>query len=225
MVGFTGETGDRLLDVSDVCIRVPSRNTARIQECHLTIGHLFCEAIDALIDPAYPDPLPPAERHHPKHLSLEEAVRLRAHWRERGLTVVWTNGCFDVLHMGHVQSLLAARAHGDLLVVGLNSDSSVRGLKGVSRPTFPIAERVGLIGSLEAVDHVVVFEEATPERALEALRPDVHCKGANYAPPAGDPIPEAKLVESYGGRLAFLPLVPGLSTTAVLGRLGSRPER
>lgn len=225
VIGLTGEAGGQLRDVSDVCIRVPSRSTARIQECHLTIGHLFCEVVDHLGDAARPEAAGPVTRHHPKHLSLEEAVTLRGAWRERGLSVVWTNGCFDVVHMGHVQSLAAARAEGDVLVVGLNSDSSVRALKGSGRPTFPIEERVGLIGSLEMVDHVVVFEEATPEAALAALRPDVHCKGANYAPPDGDPIPEAKLVESYGGRLAFLPLVPGLSTTAVLGRLGvGRPR-
>jgi len=225
VVGLTGEAGAVLPSVSDVCIRVPSRNTARIQECHLTIGHLICEAVDLFAELAQPGPTPPAPRHHPKHLSLEEAVALRGAYRQRGLSVVWTNGCFDVLHMGHVQSLSAARAHGDVLIVGLNSDSSVRALKGASRPTFPIAERVGLMGSLQMVDHVVVFEEHTPEAALAALRPDVHCKGANYAPPDGDPIPEAKLVESYGGRLAFLPLVPGLSTTAVLGRLGAARPR
>jgi phosphoheptose isomerase len=225
VLGLTGGSGGLLGDLSDVCIRVPSRNTSRIQECHLTIGHLLCEVVDHLADGADLQPAPPETRHHRKHLSLKEAVALRPHWRARGLTVVWTNGCFDVLHLGHVQSLLAARAEGDLLVVGLNSDSSVRALKGESRPTFPIAERVGLLGSLEAVDQLVVFDEATPEAALAALQPDVHCKGANYAPPNGDPIPEAKLVESYGGRLAFLPLVPGLSTTAVLGRLGARLAR
>ncbi len=225
VVALTGESGGLLADLSDVCVRVPSRNTSRIQECHLTIGHLFCEVIDHLADGADLQPAPPETRHHRKHLSLEEALALRPQWRARGLTVVWTNGCFDVLHMGHVQSLLAARREGDLLIVGLNSDRSVRALKGASRPTFPIAERVGLLGSLEAVDQVVVFDEATPEAVLAALRPDVHCKGANYAPPTGDPIPEAKLVESYGGRLAFLPLLPGLSTTAVLGRLGARSAR
>ncbi len=225
VLAMTGASGGLLAEVSDVCIRVPSRSTPRIQECHLTIGHLLCEVIDHLADEADHHPTPPETRHHRKHLSLEEAMVLRPQWRSRGLSVVWTNGCFDVLHLGHVQSLLAARAQGDLLVVGLNSDSSVRALKGQSRPTFPIAERVGLIGALEVVDQVVVFDEATPEAVLAALQPDVHCKGANYAPPNGDPIPEAKLVESYGGRLAFLPLLPGLSTTAVLGRLGARAGR
>lgn len=227
VVGLTGQGGGPLAALCDVCVRVPSRTTARIQECHIAIGHLFCEAIDAEIaarDEAAAA-AETAERHHVKHLSLDEAADLREHYRARGLTVVWTNGCFDLLHMGHVQSFEAARQLGDVLFVGLNSDSSVRALKGASRPTFPIAQRVGLVGSLATVDHVVVFEETTPERALERLRPDVHCKGADYAPPDGAPVPEAKLVESYGGRLAFLPLIPGLSTTAVLDRLSAkRPQ-
>ncbi len=224
VVGMTGHDGGALAALCDVCLRVPSRTTARIQECHITIGHLFCEAIDAQVADGLAA-ADPGERHHAKHLSLEQAAELREHYRARGLSVVWTNGCFDLLHAGHVQSFEAARAQGDVLFVGLNSDSSVRALKGASRPTFPVAHRVGLVGALAAVDHVVVFDEPTPERVLERLRPDVHCKGADYAPPGGAPIPEAKLIESYGGRLAFLPIVPGLSTTAVLDRLTTKPPQ
>jgi rfaE bifunctional protein nucleotidyltransferase chain/domain len=149
----------------------------------------------------------------------ETLLDLRQRWDEEGKIVVWTNGCFDLLHAGHVRSLRAARALGDVLVVGVNSDDSVRRLKGPSRPILPVEERVELLAGLKCVDHVVVFEEATPDRSLLLLKPDVHCKGEDYAPPEGKPIPEASLVESYGGKVAFLPLLRGISTTCVVERI------
>lgn len=144
---------------------------------------------------------------------------LREHWRQQGKVVVWTNGCFDLLHVGHLRSLQVARSRGDVLVVGVNSDASVAWLKGPGRPIFPAAERVELLSGLACVDHVIVFEETTPETALSRLRPDVHCKGADYAPPHGKPIPEARVVEAYGGRVEFLPLLPGLSTSEAIQRI------
>jgi phosphoheptose isomerase len=223
IVGLTGGKESKLAEIADVCIRVPSHVTSRIQECHIALGHLFCEVIDAdLVE--YAPSMAPVPRHHPKHLSLDEASALREFWRARGTTVVWTNGCFDVLHAGHLHSLAAARAHGHVLVVGLNSDTSVRALKGATRPVFPEAQRLAMLAALTTVDYVVVFEEKTPERVLGVLKPDVCCKGADYAPPDGAPIPEAKLIESYGGRIAFLPLIPGLSTTSTLARLAKDVE-
>ena len=147
----------------------------------------------------------------------------RTSLRSAGRVVVWTNGCFDLLHAGHARALGAARALGDVLVVGVNSDASVRRLKGPGRPIVPAAERAELIASLECVAHAVVFDEDTPEECIRLLRPDVHCKGADYAPPHGKPIPEAALVASYGGRVAFLPLVEGLSTTELIRRIRDRP--
>jgi rfaE bifunctional protein nucleotidyltransferase chain/domain len=144
--------------------------------------------------------------------------------REEGKTVVWTNGCFDLIHIGHVRSLQAARSMGDLLVVGVNSDASVRRLKGAERPIVPAAERAAVLAALECVDHVIVFDESTPCDALARLKPDIHCKGADYAPPTGKSIPEAPIVEGYGGRIEFLPLVPLLSTTELLHRI-RRQER
>jgi len=141
---------------------------------------------------------------------------LRQQWRRQGRTVVWTNGCFDLLHVGHLRSLQAARRLGDVLVVGVNSDPSVRQLKGPGRPILPGAERAELLAALECVDHVVFFDEDTPEAALARLQPDVHCKGADYAPPDGKAIPEAVVVQAYGGRVAFLPLVPGTSTSSII---------
>jgi len=141
--------------------------------------------------------------------------------RHAGTVVVWTNGCFDLLHPGHVASLEAARALGGALVVGLNSDASVRAATGTGRPVMSQDERAALLAALECVDYVVVFDEPTPEAALARLRPDVHCKGADYAPPHGKPVPERPVVEGYGGRVEFLPLVPGLSTTDLGRRLAA----
>ena len=141
--------------------------------------------------------------------------------------MVWTNGCFDLLHAGHARSLTAARSLGDVLVVGLNSDRSVRAIKGPSRPIVPEQERAELLAALTCVDAVIIFDEDTPEAALRRLQPDVHCKGADYAPPHGKPVPERAVVEAYGGRVEFLPLLAGVSTTEIIKRLvvanGGRP--
>ena len=144
--------------------------------------------------------------------------------RAAGKVVVWTNGCFDLVHAGHARSLRAARELGDVLVVGVNSDDSVRRLKGPGRPVLPESERAELVASLACVDFVVVFGEDTPSECIRLLRPAVHCKGADYAPPGGKPVPEAAVVESYGGRVFFLPLIEGISTTELIRRLRSLPE-
>ena len=159
-----------------------------------------------------------------KILDWPNLLQCRAQWREQGRTVVWTNGCFDLVHAGHVRSLVAAKRLGDVLVVGLNSDRSVRSIKGPLRPIIPERERAELLDALACVDAVIIFDENTPETALKRLRPDVHCKGADYAPPHGKPVPERATVESYGGRVEFLPLLPGVSTTDLLRRLKQAPE-
>jgi rfaE bifunctional protein nucleotidyltransferase chain/domain len=158
----------------------------------------------------------------PKLLPWPDLLAARAAAKAAGRVVVWTNGTFDLLHPGHVSSLQLARALGDLLVVGLNSDASVRGYKGPTRPICTQDERAAMLAALECVDHVVVFDEPTPETALARLRPDIHCKGAEYQPPHGRPVPERATVEGYGGRIAYLPLVPGLSTTALLKRIAEK---
>lgn len=152
----------------------------------------------------------------PKIHTIESLLALRHRWRRDGQTVVWTNGCFDLLHVGHVRSLQAASRFGDRLIVGLNSDASVSRLKGSHRPLVAQAERAEILAALAVVDAVVVFDEATPEAAIRVLQPDVHCKGADYAPPHGKPIPEKALVESYGGRVEFLPLFPDRSSTLLI---------
>jgi rfaE bifunctional protein nucleotidyltransferase chain/domain len=158
---------------------------------------------------------------HPrtKLVRWDDLLAAREQARRDGRVVVWTNGSFDLLHPGHVASLQQARALGDLLIVGLNSDASVRGYKGPGRPILTQDERAAMLAALECVDYVVIFDEPTPEAALARLRPDVHCKGDEYAPPHGRPVPERAVVEGYGGRIEYLPLVPGLSTTELLRRI------
>ena len=154
-----------------------------------------------------------------KIVDWEQLLARRKRWREEGKVVVWTNGCFDLIHVGHIRSLQAARSLGDVLVVGINSDTSVKSLKGESRPLVPAVERTEVLSSLECVDHVVVFDESTPTSALSRLKPEIHCKGADYAPPDGKPVPEREVVESYGGRVEFLPLTGSLSTTSLVRRI------
>ena len=158
-------------------------------------------------------------------MSTGEKVRTladAARWRERQQgPVVFTNGVFDLLHVGHVALLEAARAEGGALVVGVNSDASVRGLeKGADRPIVPERERARLLAALACVDCVVLFDEETPLVLIERLRPDVLVKGADYARAA---IVGADQVEAWGGRIVRVPLVPGASTTALLARLRGKP--
>jgi D-beta-D-heptose 7-phosphate kinase/D-beta-D-heptose 1-phosphate adenosyltransferase len=136
--------------------------------------------------------------------------------RADGGRVIFTNGCFDLLHPGHVRYLAAARALGDVLVVGLNSDASVRRLKGPPRPILHTGERAEVLAALTAVDHVIVFEEDTPRALITALRPDVLVKGADWA---ADDIVGAQEVRAGGGRVVRIDLVPGVSTTELIGRL------
>jgi D-beta-D-heptose 7-phosphate kinase / D-beta-D-heptose 1-phosphate adenosyltransferase len=143
----------------------------------------------------------------------EGAEALAARIREQGGTVVATGGCFDLLHAGHVTMLETARALGDCLIVLVNSDESVRRLKGPGRPLVPEEDRVAVLQGLSAVDAVVVFEEDTPELALARLRPHVFAKGADYSL---DELPEATLVESWGGQAVLLPYVAGRSTTRLI---------
>ena len=158
-----------------------------------------------------------------KVATLDELAALRSVWFETGKTVVWTNGCFDLLHVGHIRSLRDAKALGDILIVGVNSDASVRAIKGDSRPIINQADRAELIAALEMVDYVTIFDESTPVAALSRLRPDIHCKGADYADGAR-PVPEREVVLGYGGRIRFLPLHPGRSTSELMERIAKTAE-
>lgn len=143
------------------------------------------------------------------------AARAEYH-RKSGKTVVFTNGCFDILHRGHTAYLERAKALGDVLIVAVNSDESVRRLKGPDRPVNPIGDRMHVLASLRYVDHVVAFEEDTPEAIIRAVRPHVFVKGGDYE---GKPVPEAAVVEELGGIVKLLPYIENTSTTLVIERI------
>ena len=154
-----------------------------------------------------------------KIVTLARLLALRAEWRRQGRIVVWTNGCFDVLHVGHIRNLHAAAQQGDVLVVGINSDASVRRIKGASRPVIEQDERAELLASLACVDYVLIFEEDTVIPVLSRLQPEIHCKGAEYAPPNGKFVPEADTVRAYGGEIRYMPQIPNRSTSAIIRRI------
>ena len=149
-------------------------------------------------------------------LQRDEAAAFREELRAAGKSVVFTNGCFDVLHAGHVEYLAWARAQGDTLIVGLNDDESVRRLKGDARPIVPFADRAKTLLALRSVDAVVGFGERTPEVLLERIRPDVHVKSDQYR---ADELPERTVVLAHGGRIALAPHVGGKSTTDVIAAI------
>lgn len=148
-------------------------------------------------------------------LTLEEAI-LRFGREKRNGRVVFTNGCFDLLHPGHIRSLELARALGDMLIVGLNSDASVRQLKGEGRPVIPENERAEILAALESVDALVIFDDLTPREVIARLLPDVLVKGGDWP---GDQIVGREEVEAAGGRVVSAPVVPGYSTSAILQKI------
>jgi D-beta-D-heptose 7-phosphate kinase/D-beta-D-heptose 1-phosphate adenosyltransferase len=148
--------------------------------------------------------------------TLEELVSMVDAFRRRGLRIVFTNGCFDLLHAGHIQLLQAARRLGDVLIVGLNSDESVRALKGEGRPVIPEKERLQILASLDCVAYLVVFSEPTPTRIIETLRPDILAKGANYAQ---DEVTGHEIVERYGGRIERVPIRSEISVSRLVNRI------
>ncbi|HOK54281.1 MAG TPA: D-glycero-beta-D-manno-heptose 1-phosphate adenylyltransferase [Armatimonadota bacterium] len=133
-----------------------------------------------------------------------------------GKTVVFTNGCFDILHLGHVRYLQDAKALGDCLIVAVNTDDSVKRLKGDSRPLVPEFERAELVAALQCVDYVTLFDEDTPTEIIEYLQPDIHVKGGDYQ---ADDLPESQAVKSYGGKIVIIPLTEGKSTTNLIQRI------
>ena len=158
-------------------------------------------------------------------LTFEEVILRFGREKRNGRRVVFTNGCFDLLHPGHIRGLELARELGDALIVGLNSDRSVRQLKGPGRPVIPERERAEILASLESVDAVVIFDDLTPQDLIAALLPDVLAKGGDWP---GDQIVGREEVEAAGGRVVSIPVVPGYSTTAILNKIregfGEKPQ-
>lgn len=151
-------------------------------------------------------------------LSRAELVSRAEAARQSGARIILANGCFDVLHVGHIRYLAGARALGDLLIVGVNSDEQVAIQKGAGRPVLPAAERAEIVAALESVDHVTIFDEPTVEQLLLALKPDVHAKGTDYTT---ETVPERDVVRSYGGQVAIVGDPKDHSTSAIIARLGN----
>jgi rfaE bifunctional protein nucleotidyltransferase chain/domain len=160
---------------------------------------------------------------NPAVLTLEEAILRFGRDKRNGRRVVFTNGCFDLLHPGHIRSLQQARELGDALIVGLNSDASVRQLKGEGRPVIAERERAEILAALECVDAVVIFDDLTPHEVIARLLPDVLVKGGDWP---GDQIVGREEVEASGGDVMTVPVVPGYSTSDILRKIreGAHPS-
>lgn len=153
-----------------------------------------------------------------KIVSRSEISRLSEKLKGQGKTIVTTNGCFDLLHVGHIQYLFEAKKCGDVLIIGLNSDDSVKNIKGPKRPIFPEKARALQLAGLESVDYVVIFPDDTPEKLLSLIKPHVHVKGGDYKP---EQMPESKVVEAGGGKVKILGFIDGYSSTKILEALRS----
>lgn len=160
---------------------------------------------------------------NPKLLTLPEAVAARAKWKAGRRTVVLTNGVFDLLHTGHIHSLQAARALGDVLLVAINSDASVRAIKGPARPVQSESERAYALGALACVDGVVVFSEPRLTKEITALRPDVYCKAGDYTLDKLN-AEERAVLEAGGAKISFVPFLAGFSTTSLIAKIKAAGE-
>lgn len=149
-------------------------------------------------------------------LGRKEASTLIDNLKKEGKKVVFTNGCFDILHVGHLRYLEQAKEQGDILVIGVNSDASVRRLKGPTRPINSELDRAEILAGLRAVDYTVIFEEDTPVELIEELKPSIHVKGGDYKK---EDLPETEVVERNGGEVRILMLVDGKSTTSVVNKI------
>ena len=154
-------------------------------------------------------------------LDRHELAQRIASARETGARIVLANGCFDVLHVGHVRYLAGARELGDILIVGVNSDEQVAIQKGPGRPVLPAVERAEIVAALESVTYVTIFDEPTVEQLLLTLKPDIHAKGTDYTT---DSVPERDVVRSYGGEVAIVGDPKDHSTTEIIERLGGRDD-
>ena len=153
---------------------------------------------------------------HGKLIERDELASVAERVRRQGGTVVFTNGCFDLLHPGHVHLLQTARSFGDMLIVAINTDESVRAIKDEGRPIYDESERAFMLGALACVDHVVLFQEPTPIPLLNLLKPDILVKGGHYG---HEEVVGWDVVEAYGGRVERVPVLDGMSTTGTIARI------
>ncbi|TMD34770.1 MAG: ADP-heptose synthase [Chloroflexi bacterium] len=165
-----------------------------------------------------------------KILDREELARVVEYRQQSGERGVFTNGCFDLLHLGHVRYLQQARAQGDFLILGLNNDAGVRVLKGAGRPLVPEKERAEILAALSCVDYITIFAEPTAGSLVRLLQPAIYVKGGDYANVTSDQpdtgrLPEAKVVQEYGGSVRLIPYLPHHSTTELIAAIKKLPER
>ncbi len=146
----------------------------------------------------------------------EEIFNIVNRFRKEGKTIVFTNGCFEILHPGHITLLEKAKSFGDILIVGINSDESVKKIKGEKKLIFDEKSRLKIISALECVDYTVLFNEKTPENIISIIKPHIHVKGGDYKE---EDLPEAKIVKSYGGKIIIVPLIEGFSTTQIINKI------
>jgi len=151
--------------------------------------------------------------------TLDELKKIRHDLKVKVKKVVFTNGCFDILHSGHISLLSQAKEFGDVLIVGLNSDESVKSLKGNQRPIISEIERSDLLSALECVDYVTIFHEKDPCKVISELEPDIHVKGGDYNPKDYTTMPEAKIINEYGGEIKIVKIINGKSTTGIIERV------
>ncbi|MCP2519909.1 D-glycero-beta-D-manno-heptose 1-phosphate adenylyltransferase [Candidatus Aminicenantes bacterium AC-335-A11] len=147
---------------------------------------------------------------------LDELINLRKRWKQEGKKVVFTNGCFDILHLGHIKLFKFAKGLGDILIVGVNSDSSIKKIKGSKRPIFPLNERLEVLEAIEYIDYLTVFEEETPLKLITSLLPDILVKGGDWKP---EQVVGGKEVEEAGGKVVIFPYVRGHSSSNIIEKI------
>lgn len=234
VVGLLGRDGGELKALCDVALVVQSRSTARIQEMHILIGHTLCGGVEQALnlvpvkvfDAGVPSLTEREKSLHPELKgqcwqqarigNLDELLDWRAAARMRGEKIIMTNGCFDLLHPGHLDYLARARQLGDRLVVAVNDDASVQRLKGATRPVNPLNVRQQMLASLAVVDFVVSFPDDTPEGLYRRVLPDVLVKGGDYC---AENVIGGDAVRAAGGKVTVLPFLEGYSTTSLLARI------
>ena len=153
-----------------------------------------------------------------KIVSLQNLIKIVDSYKKKNIKIVWTNGCFDILHIGHIKYLEQAKKSGDILIVGLNSDNSVKKLKGENRPIFNENDRATVLSFLTFIDHIIIFDQASPSEMLDLLQPHYYIKGGDYTIDTIDQH-ERRLVEAYEGRIKILPYVKGVSTSDIIKKI------
>lgn len=215
IIAFTGRDGGDLKRLADLLFIAPGNSTAHIQEAHILAGHILAGIVEETLFKKGAK-LSGKENPEGKIKNIKELLTEIKRLKTSGKKIVFTNGCFDLLHGGHLKLLREAKARGDVLIVGLNSDSSVKKLKGPGRPLMPEKERAEIMASLEPVDYVVIFKEETPENLIKTIIPDILVKGADYMIKQ---IVGGEIVQKHGGKVVRIPLLPNHSTSKLISSL------